>query len=449
MNKKDLIAADLQYLWHPFTQMQIWPEDNPLIIERGEGCYLYDKDGRAYLDGISSLWLTVHGHNHPKINQAMIDQIHKISHSTLLGLTHEPAILLAKKLIEIAPQGLTKVFYSDNGSTAMEVALKMAFQYCQHQGQKQKRYFITLQDAYHGDTIGSVSLGGIPIFHDIFEPLLFKKLEVKNTYYWQHQNCENRKTCAENSLSAIKNLLQQRSEEIIAIVLEPLMQGAGGMIDQPVEYLSAIADLAKTYNILLILDEVATGFGRTGKMFACEHENVVPDIMALSKGITGGYLPLAVTLATEKIYEAFLAEYKEFKTFFHGHSYTANPIACCAALANIDLFEQEHVIENLSSKVKYLHTGLARFMNLRHVGEIRQQGFMIGIELTKNRQKRLAFPGEERLGHKVILRAREKGLILRPLGNVIVLMPPLSITLKEIDHLLEITYQSIQEITEV
>jgi len=402
--------------------MQDWVENAQLTIERGDGVYLYDTKGNKYLDGVSSLWVTVHGHRKKELNQAINKQLGKIAHSTLLGLGNIPAIQLAKKLVKITPKGLAKVFYSDSGSTAVEIALKMAFQYWQQTSLRKKTKFITLQNAYHGDTIGSVSVGGIDLFHKIYKPLLFKSLKVKP------------------DAKAIEAVMRKHHHEIAAIIMEPLIQAAAGLLLEPKGLLKAVRQLCHKYNILLIVDEVATGFGRTGKMFACEHENISPDIMCVAKGITGGYLPLAATLTTNKIYQAFLGRPEENRTFFHGHTYTGNPLACAAALANLAIFQKEKTLQKLQPKIKILQQELSRFTQLCNIKEIRQLGFMVGIELK-------GYSSKERIGHRVILEARKRGAILRPLGKVVVLMPPLSITTTELKKLLKITYTSINQFT--
>ncbi|PIS29351.1 adenosylmethionine--8-amino-7-oxononanoate transaminase [Candidatus Saganbacteria bacterium CG08_land_8_20_14_0_20_45_16] len=414
----NLEQTDKQYLWHPFTQMKDWLENNQLIIERGDGVYLYDTKGNKYIDGVSSLWVNVHGHRHKKLNRTIKKQFDKIAHTTLLGLGSVPSIELAKKLVEITPKELDKVFYSDSGSTAVEIALKIAFQYQQQIGQTKKKKFITLDNAYHGDTIGSVSVGGIDLFHKIYKPLLFKSIKVRP------------------ETKAIEQAMKKHHQEIAAIIMEPLIQGAAGMLLLPEGLLKAVRRLCDKYNILMIVDEVATGFGRTGKMFACEHEGVSPDIMCLAKGITGGYLPLAATLTTQEVYAAFLGGHEELKTFFHGHTYTGNPVACAAALANLEIFKQEKTLQKLQAKIKLLRQELEKFKPLKNVKEVRQLGFMVGIELQ-------GYSFKERIGHQVILEARKRGAILRPLGDVIVLMPPLSISQAELKKLLKITLESI------
>jgi len=422
-------AAELDHhhLWHPFTQQRDWVAEEPLMIEAAEGTELIDSDGRRYLDGVSSLWCNVHGHRHPEIDQAVRDQLDRVAHSTMLGLSHPSAAELAARLVEIAPAGLNRVFYSDSGSTAVEVALKMAFQYWQHRGGQhvRKTSFIGLEGGYHGDTIGSVSVGGMPLFHGTFEPLLFQAHRAKP-----------------GDIDEIAHLLAMREEEVAAIVLEPLVQGAAGMITHPPGYLRAVRRLCDRHGALLICDEVATGFGRTGTMFACEQEGVSPDLLCLAKGLTGGYMPLAATLATERIYEAFLAEQAEFKTFFHGHTYTGNPLACAAALASLDVFDQERTLVRIQPKIRLLSEWLRQVEKMPEVKEVRQRGLMVGIDLGEHD------PGL-RLGHRVVLEARRRGVIVRPLGDVIVLMPPLSISKHDLRRLVEVVGQSIRAATPV
>ncbi len=441
-----LADDDRQYIWHPYTQMKDYEQEDPLIIESGDGCMLRDIHGNEYLDGTSSIWVTVHGHNRKEINDAIIQQVEKISHSTLLGLSNPPAITLAKKLVEISPPGLEKVFYSDNGSTAVEIAVKMAYQYwhLQDPPQKEKRKFICLNNGYHGDTIGVVSVGGIDLFHQIFSSLLFETYRAP-TYSCYHcdlqlQHPECNLACAEK----MGEILQNHHQEIAGVVLEPLVQGAGGILTAPPGYLKKVREFCDKYDVFLIADEVATGFGRTGRMFACEHEGVSPDFLCIAKGLTGGYLPLAATLSTKRVYDAFLAEYKEQKTFFHGHTYTGNPVACAAALANLEIFEKERTIECLAEKTDFLRKGLERLWELPHVGDIRQCGLMAGIELVRDRETKEPYPWEEKIGVRTTTEARKYGLILRPLGAVIVLMPPLTTSLKELDFILEGVYRSIQ-----
>ncbi|MFA5384111.1 MAG: adenosylmethionine--8-amino-7-oxononanoate transaminase [Eubacteriales bacterium] len=439
----NLAEKDRKYVWYPFTQMKDWISGNQIIIERGEGTSLMDINGKRYYDGVSSLWLNVHGHRKAEIDRAVSAQMGKISHSTMLGLSHRGAIELAEKLIERAPDGLEKVFYSDNGSTSVEVALKMAFQYWQHKNLKNKNKFLTLTNAYHGDTIGSVSVGGIDIFHQIFHPLLFKTIKAPSPYCYRCTFQKEPDSCGFACIAATEELMSKNHEELAAMIIEPKVQGAGGIIVQPPGYLSRIKELCTKYNLLLITDEVATGFGKTGKMFACEHEHITPDFLTVSKGITGGYLPLAATMVTGEIYNAFLAEHRERKTFFHGHSYTGNPLACAAALANLEIFERDKIIDKMQSKIVYLSDKLKDFARLENVGEIRQSGFMVGIELVRNKKTKEPFPIEERKGVKACLAARNKGMIIRPLDDVVVFMPPLSTEPEELDEMIDILYQSI------
>jgi adenosylmethionine---8-amino-7-oxononanoate aminotransferase len=437
-----LVKWDRDHLWHPFTQMQDFCREEPLIVSHGEGPYLYDIQGRRYLDGVSSLWANLHGHRRPELDQAVAAQLAKVAHSTLLGVAHPAAIMLARRLTEIAPRGLTKVFYSDNGSTAVEVALKIAFQFWRNQGQTDKQRFLKLSGAYHGDTLGAVSVGGIPLFHDIYRPLLFDTLEAPAPYCYR---CSHREECRLQCLTVFEEQVATHHGELAAVIIEPVMQGAVGMIPQPPGFLAKVREVTRHYNILLIADEVATGFGRTGKMFACEHEGVSPDLLCLAKGITGGYLPLAATLATDAVYQAFLGEYREFKTFFHGHTYTGNPLAAAAGLASLDIFAQDRVIESLPPKIELLAQRLQELAAHPHVGDIRQRGLMVGLELVQDQASREPFPMEQRVGHQVILAARKLGALLRPLGDVIVLMPPLCLTLAETDELCRITSEAIAQ----
>ena len=420
-----LAADDRTYLWHPFTQQQGWHDEDAPIIERGDGVYLWDVQGRRYIDGVSSLWCNVHGHRHPAIDIAIRDQMDRMSHSTMLGLSHEPAIELAKRLVALAPPGLQRVFYSDSGSTASEIALKMAFQFWQQRGggDARRTKFVTLKNAYHGDTIGSVSVGAIDLFHATYRPLLFPTLAAEP-----------------GDAADMERLLRENEGEVAAVVVEPLVQGAAGILTQPDGYLRAVRELCDAHDVLLIVDEVATGFGRTGRMFACEHEDVSPDLMCLAKGITAGYLPLAATLATERIYEGFLGRFEEFKTFFHGHTYTGNPLACAAAIANLNVFEQERTLERLGPKIDLLERLLRRVAAIPTVREVRQRGLMVGIELEP-------FPLDARMGHQVTLEARRRGAIVRPLGDVVVLMPPLSIDTADLRRLVDITAQAIEVAT--
>ncbi|WP_027339056.1 adenosylmethionine--8-amino-7-oxononanoate transaminase [Halonatronum saccharophilum] len=445
-----LLEKDKRYLWHPFTQMKEWVEDcEQIIIERGEGIKLWDTQGREYYDGVSSIWLNVHGHRKKELDDALKEQIDKVAHSTMLGLSNVPAIELAEKLVEITPEGLNKVFYSDSGSTAVEIGLKMAFQYWQQldEGVGPKDKFITLENAYHGDTVGSVSVGGIDLFHKVYNPLLFKTYQAPSPYCYRCSFGEEEGDCSFSCIKKLEEIMDENSHRIAALVIEPLVQGAGGMITAPEGYLAKARDLCDKYNILMIADEVAVGFGRTGNLFACEGEGVVPDIMAIAKGITGGYLPLSATLTTDKVYKAFYDDYKTQKTFFHGHSYTGNPLACAVAIENIDLFERQDIIGGVKKKTELIESKLERFKEITHIGDVRQKGLMVGIEIVKDKKTKKEYPWEEKMGVKVCMRARELGMIIRPLGNVVVFMPPLVSKEEELVEMMEILYQAIIDVT--
>lgn len=444
----DLKDEDRTYIWHPFTQMKDYERGEPLLIERGEGVYLIDSEGKKYIDGVSSLWVNIHGHNHPDINGAIKDQVDKISHSTLLGLSNIPAIELARRLVEITPKGLKRVFYSDNGSTAVEIGLKMAYQFWQQSGFPDKQRFISLSEGYHGDTIGAVSVGGIDLFHGIYGPLLFDTIKAPSYSCYRCQLGMEYPSCELACAKEMERIIEKYSSEVCAVILEPLVQGAGGMLMAKSGYLARVSEACRKHDVLLILDEVAVGVGRTGRFFACEHEDVSPDFLCVAKGITGGYLPLAATITTDRVYDAFLGEHTELKTFFHGHTYTGNPLCCASAIANMDLFVRERTLEQLQPKIEQLSKGLERFRKLDHVGDIRQCGFMVGIELVRNRKTKERYRPNEKIGIKVIEEARNHGVIIRPLGDVIVLMPPLSINMEELNELLEVVFQSIEIVTE-
>ena len=420
--------------------------EDPLIIERGKGSYLIDTEGKKYLDGTSSIWVNLHGHRHPILDRAIKQQLDKIAHSTFLGLSNPPAIELARELIRIAPKGLTRVFYSDNGSTAVEIALKMAVQYWQqrHPEAGPKKTFLHLKLAYHGDTIGAVSVGNIELFHARFKPLLFPTVEVEPPHCYRCPLKLTYPSCGMACIDPIEEILKTRYRELAGLIIEPIMQAAAGMIPQPPGYLKRLRELCTRFNVLLIADEVATGFGRTGKMFACEHEGVTPDLMAISKGLTGGYMPLAATLTTDEIYRGFLGRYDEFKTFFHGHSFTGNPLGCAVALANLHVFRQEKPLARLSSKTKLLTRWLKPLAEMPNVGDVRQRGLMVGIELVQDKKTKTPYPLSAKAGHRVAAIARSRGLILRPIGNVLVLIPPLSISKEELKTMVEILKASIE-----
>ena len=447
VDKETLVAWDKRYLWHPFTQMQDWLAEVPVIIERGDGCYLIDIAGNRYIDGVASMWTNVHGHNHPELNAALKTQIDKVAHTTLLGYSNIPAIELGKKLVELTPVGLNKVFYSDNGSTAVEIALKMAYQYWQHKGEPQRKLFIHFDKAYHGDTIGAMSVGGIDSFHTTFDSLLFKGIRVFAPEAYRSRNTDD-SAVKTQWLNAVENALSEHRGQIAGIILEPLIQGAGGMLLSPRGFLKELSALAKRWEILLIVDEVMTGMGRTGKMWACEHESVPPDLLCTAKGLAAGYLPLAATLTTDEVYNAFLGEYRDLKTFFHGHTFTGNPLACAVALENIAIFERENLLSRLQPTVAHFKNRLQEFNKLPHVGDVRVCGLAAGVELMKNPDTNTPYPFEEKVGIRVCKEALNRGALLRPLVNTIVLMPPLQISTSELDALLDIVYKSIETVSE-
>ncbi len=468
MNHQTLSRKDKKYLWHPFTQQQEWERDPDItVITRGKGTYLYDAKGNKYLDGVSSLWCNVHGHQVPEIDRAIQKQLKKIAHSTLLGATHEPAILLAEMLVKLAPKGLTRVFYSDSGSEANEIAAKMAFQYWQQvrdknqhstrsredtkNGKKteyddQKNLFLTIKEGYHGDTIGSVSLGGIDLFHGIFGPMLFKTLKVKSPFEYPNRKVSNAKWL-KDCVGEAEGVFKKYGSRLAAVHMEPLIEGAGGMLTHPWGYLKAIRGLCDRYNVLLILDEVATGFGRTGTMFACEQEGVLPDLLCLAKNLTGGYLPVAATLATEKVYRAFLGKFESGRTFYHGHTFMGNQLGCAAAIANLQLMGRKGFLRGIQEKSHLLQTLLEPLGDHPHVSDIRLRGLMGGIELIQNKATNEPYPYPLKMGYRVCAEAKKQGVLLRPLGNVIVLMPPLAIREKDIRLLARVITRSIDRAT--
>lgn len=444
----DLTAWDDAHLWHPFTPHSVYRDEDPLLVAAGDGNYLIDTEGRRYLDGVSSLWCNLFGHRRPEIDAAIRSQLGQIAHSTLLGNSGIPAIRLARRLAMIAPPGLTRVFFSDDGSTAVEVALKMALQFWQqHAGgrERERNRFVTLSLAYHGDTVGSVSLGGIDLFHERYRPLLFETAKAPAPYCYRCPLGLERTSCALDCISLLERIVRAEGDRVAAIVIESGVQGAAGMVVQPEGFLRRARAVADEVGCLLILDEVATGFGRSGRMFACETEGVAPDLLCLAKGLTGGYLPMAATLTTERIFEAFLGPPQEGRTFFHGHTYTGNALAAAAALATLDIFERDDVLATLPAKIARLSSELLRLRGLPAVGDIRQFGLAAGIELVADRAGKTSFPPGERRGMGVCRAARTRGVFLRPLGDTIICMPPLSITDSEISHLVDAIEYGIRE----
>jgi adenosylmethionine-8-amino-7-oxononanoate transaminase len=441
------IKKDLKYNWHPYTQMRDCRRFPPILIEKARGVKLYDIRGKFYYDTISSWWCNVHGHNHPRINGAIRKQLDRLEHVLFAGFTHKPAISLAEKLVALTHGNLSRVFFSDDGSTAVEVALKMSFQYWQNKKEKGKNKFVSLDLGYHGDTIGAMSVSGVDLFNARFSSLFFASYKVPSPYCYRCPVNKEYPACDIACVGFLETLLKKHAAEIAAIILEPLVMCASGMVVYPKEYLEKVATLAKKYRLHLILDEVATGFGRTGKMFACQHIKAIqPDFMCLSKGITAGYLPLAATLTSEDIYRAFYADYREKKTFYHGHTYTANPVSCSAALASLEVFKNEAVLKRMQKLIPVLQDRLKDFLGLAPVGDVRGLGFIGALELVKDKKRKRGFGFSERLGLKIYRMGLEKSLVLRPLGNIIYLFLPLCIKEQELHDILDRTYAVVKKI---
>ena len=431
-SRAELERWDREHVWHPFCQMADY---EPLIISRAHGCTLYDLDGRAYLDGVSSLWCNVHGHHHRRLDDAIREQIGQVTHTTLLGASNPATIELARRLVELSPDGLNHVFFASDGSSAVEVALKMAFQYWQQRPdpRPRKTSYVALGDAYHGDTLGSVSVGGVARFHDLFEPLLFEVQRLPSPVG----------SLAEHVRQA-ETLLAAEHERIASLVIEPLVQCAAGIIVHPPGYLQALRELTRRYDVLLIADEVAVGFGRTGTMFACEQEHVAPDFLCLGKGLTAGYLPMAATLATTEVWNAFLAPTAAGRQFFHGHTFSGNPLAAAVALESLRIFDTERVLDRVAHLSELLAAHGQRLANNPHIGAVRQRGLLMGLDLVKQRSPAEPYPSAELRGARVCRRARDFGVLLRPLGNVLVVMPPLAIKPTELDQIIDAIERSIE-----
>jgi adenosylmethionine---8-amino-7-oxononanoate aminotransferase len=445
-SREQLEQWDREHVWHPFTPMQEYAAGQPLIIREARGCFLIDLDGREYLDGVSSLWCNLHGHRVAELDDALRRQLGAVAHSTLLGLSNVPAIHLARRLVEAAPAGLTRVFYSDDGATAVEVALKMAFQYWRQcpRPRPEKTQFLSLQRAYHGDTLGDVSVGDLARFHHLFAPLLFPTLRAPSPYCYRCPLGLERARCQVDCVEVLADLVRQHAETLAAVVIEPLVQAAAGMITAPEGYLRRVREITREQGVLLIADEVAVGFGRTGSLFACSQEDVTPDFLCLAKGLTGGYLPLAATLTTDEVFNAFLGPADAGRTFYHGHTYTGNPLGAAVALASLDLLQRPTGLAALPAKIDRLAQQLERLRDLPMVGDIRQKGLLAGIELVRKRDTREPFPAELRMGQRVCRLAREQGVLLRPLGDVLVVMPPLAIDLSLLDWLGDVLYNSLK-----
>ncbi len=440
---KDWIKRDLKYIWHPYTQMKDCRDLPPVLIERAKGIKLYDDKGNFYYDTISSWWCNVHGHNHPEINRAITVQLRSMEHVLFAGFTHKKAILLAEKLLSIAPGNLAKVFFSDDGSTAVETALKMSFQYWQNTGESSRTKFVSLDRGYHGDTIGTMAVSGVDIFNKRFKKLFFRSFKAPSPYCYRCPAGRTRTCCDMECVKPLEDIFKKKHKEIAALVLEPLVMAAGGMIIYPKEYLVKAAQICDKYGVHLILDEVATGFGRTGKMFACDHVKINPDFLCLSKGITAGYLPLGATLATDEVYNAFYDDYEHMKTFFHGHTYTANPLSCSSALASLDIFEKEKTLEGLKETASVFHGWLERFKPLPVVGDVRYIGMIGAIELVKDKNTKEGFGIKNRIGLKIYKKGLKRSLILRPLGDIIYLFLPLCVGKGNIERIMRDTYDII------
>jgi adenosylmethionine---8-amino-7-oxononanoate aminotransferase len=434
MSPEQMLQVDREHYWHAFTQMS---EYEPLIIERAEGVWLYDTSGRRLLDGVSSMWCNVHGHRHPQIDAAVRDQLERVAHVTSLGMSNPTTIEFTQRLLDTAPGALECLFFSSDGASAVEVALKMAFQYWRQcpQPEPQRDRFLAVGNAYHGDTLGSVSVGGVSRFHAMFAPLLFEVVRgpCPDTYRLPAGVCQE--DAAAFYLAEYAELFERFGERIAAVIVEPLVQGAAGMVMHPPGFLRGLKALADRYGVLFIADEIAVGMGRTGKLWACEWEEVAPDFLCAGKGLSGGYLPLAATMTTRRIWDAFLGEYSASKSFFHGHTYGGNPLACAAGLATLDLFETEQTLANVAAQGELLEACLRPLADHRWVGDVRRLGLIAAIELVSDKQHQTPFPWAERRGHQVCRAALDRGVWMRPLGNVIVVMPPLCATAEHIELL--------------
>ncbi|RUL51320.1 adenosylmethionine--8-amino-7-oxononanoate transaminase [Lysinibacillus antri] len=442
----DLQKRDLNHVWHPCSQMKDYEDFPPIVIKSGKGIYLYDENGKQYIDAVSSWWVNLFGHCNERISTALANQAFQLEHAIFANFTHEPAILLAEKLVEITPDGLSKVFFADNGSSAIEVALKMSFQYHMQKNKQSKKRFLALTDAYHGETLGALSVGGVGLYNQVFQPLLLDTVRVQGPDCFRCPFNEKPNNCNTPCITAVEEKLKLHHEEIAAIIIEPLIQAAAGMKMYPPSYLKKLKALCLQYDVHLIADEIAVGFGRTGTMFACEQAGITPDFMCLSKGLTGGYLPLSVVLTTDDVYEAFYDDYQTMKAFLHSHSYTGNPLACRVALEVLQIFEDEHYIKQIEEKSTYMKELASKiFQHHPYVGEYRQTGMVGAIELVKNKETKEPFPSEERIGYHIYQIALEKGLLLRPLGNTLYFMPPYVISKKEIRIMIGLTHESIQQ----
>ena len=437
MDQKTWLRKDLRHSWHPYTQMSTLVTEPPMLIDRAEGLFLFDAEGNRYYDAISSWWCVVHGHGHPRIREAVTRQMERLDHVLFAGVTHEPAVRLASRLAAIAPEGLSRVFFSDNGSTAVEVALKMSLQCWRNLGREERTGFICLDHGYHGDTTGCMSVSGVEAFLRAFRPILFPSRRVPAPYCYRCPVGKAYPGCGVSCVAALGDALREGGETVAAVILEPLLLGAGGMIVYPPEFLSRAAALARTLGVHLILDEVATGFGRTGTMFACEQAGVSPDFLCLSKGLTGGTMPLAATLTTAEVYNSFLGGPDSGKTFYHGHTYTANPVGCAAALASLDLFEEEELVDRVARLAPRLAEGVRELAGLPLVGDVRGIGTVAALELVRDKETKEPLPGTAPLFRDIRHEGLRRGLFLRPLGNVVYLFLPQAVTSEALDDILD------------
>ncbi|WP_455209372.1 adenosylmethionine--8-amino-7-oxononanoate transaminase [Kaarinaea lacus] len=453
MNNQSMMQRDLSVVWHPCTQMKDH-EYLPLIpIKRGEGVYLEDFEGQRYLDAISSWWVNLFGHNHPYITTAVKQQLDQLEHVLLAGFTHEPVIRLSERLVALAPAGLSRCFYADNGSSAVEIALKMSFHYWQNmsgrnQGGQSKHKFVTLRNSYHGETLGALSVGDVELYKKTYEPLLMRAITAPSPDAYYSQPGETAADVAQRQFLELEKILQQSAQDICAVIVEPLVQCAGSMRMYDPVFLTLLRQACDKYHVHLIADEIAVGFGRTGTMFACEQADVMPDFLCLSKGLTGGYLPLSVVLTHDVIYEAFYADYENLTAFLHSHSYTGNPLACAAALATLDVFEAENVLQKNQALIKTLQSAIAPLHEHAHVADVRQRGMIAAIEMVQDKSSRQPYPWQERRGLRVYEYALTQGVLLRPLGNVVYFMPPYVITEQQIHYMVDVARRGIDFATQ-
>ncbi|WP_247600269.1 adenosylmethionine--8-amino-7-oxononanoate transaminase [Priestia flexa] len=443
----NLVEKDLKYIWHPCSQMKDYEELKPIVIEKGEGVYLYDTEGNSYLDVVSSWWCNLLGHCNPIINDKIKDQLDRLEHVIFANFTHEPAIKLCESLMEIIPEGLSKFNFSDNGSAAVECALKMAFQYQYQTGHKEKTRFMCFTDGYHGETIGALSVGSLDLYAQIYNPMLMDTIRIEAPDCYRCPYGKTRDSCQVECFVQAEKAFEKHGHETCAMIVEPILQGAAGMRIYPPRYLQKLRALCDEYGVLLIADEIATGFGRTGKMFACDYAEITPDIMCISKGLTGGYMPMAITITSNQIYKAFYAEYKEGKAFMHSHTYSGNPLACSAALAVVNILKHDKVLEKASVRAAYLNRRINEaLLDHPHVGEIRDIGLIHAVELVKNKKTKEPFSSEHRIGYQIYKAALKKGLILRPLGDVLYFNPPLTIDEEELEEAVNSCVNAINEV---